>query len=134
MGFGTGKERTCMVFTQPVKSEGDYTKRGEPFLFVTHRPASGERGRVSLDTGYPYKPGSSVKLAVGDLGLQLRTDGSTAWLDGEADTKRLLAAMRRGRELVAEGTSSRGTRVVDHYSLYGFSAAYEAMDKACPGD
>ena len=132
MGFGSGKDRACMAFSQPVKSEGSYSKRGDAFLFVTHRPAAGERGRVSLDTGYTYQAGSKAKLTLGDLVLELRTGASTAWLDSDAQTKRLLAAMRAGRHLVVEGISSRGTRTVDRYSLYGFSAAYKAMDKACP--
>ena len=132
MRFGSGEDRACMAFSQPVKSEGNYSKRGDAFLFVTHRPAAGERGRVSLDTGYTYRAGSKATLTVGDMALELRTDGSTAWLDDDARTRRLLSAMRAGRDLVVEGTSSRGTRTVDHYSLYGFSAAYAAMGKACP--
>ena len=59
-------------------------------------------------------------------------DGSTAWLDDDKDTARLLTAMRAGRELVVEGTSNRGTRTVDRYSLYGFTAAHRAIGKACP--
>lgn len=132
MQFGTGKEQACMAFSQPTSSEGDYTRRGDAFVFVTNRPAAGERGRVSLDTGYTYQPGSPVTVTVDTLVLELRTDGSTAWLDGEEETGRLLAAMRSGREMVVEGTSNRGTRTVDRYSLYGFTAAYRAIGKACP--
>ena len=132
MQFGAGEEQACMAFSQPTSSEGNYTKRGDAFVFVTNRPAAGERGRVSLDTGYIYQPGSSVTVTVDTLALELRTDGSTAWLDDDKETSRLLAAMRSGRELVVEGISNRGTRTVDRYSLYGFTAAYRAIDKACP--
>lgn len=131
MRFGDGDDLACMAFTQPKKSEGDYTKRGDAFVFITHRPAAGERDRISLDTGYTYQPGSEVDLSVDDLHLRLRTRGSTAWVDDDADTQRLVKAMRAGRELVVKGTSSRGTATVDHYSLYGFSAAHQAIGKAC---
>jgi len=132
MRFGDGDDRACMAFSQPVKSEGDYSKRGQAFVFVTHRPAAGERSRVSLETGYPFEPGSKVRVEVDQLALAFRTEGSTAWLDDPEQTRRLVAAMRAGRELVVRGTSTRGTRTVDRYSLYGFTAAHEAIDRACP--
>ena len=132
MRFGEGNGIACMAFSRPVKSEGDYGKRGEAFVFVTHRPGSGERGAVSLETGYPFDPGSTVKVTIGGLTLALRTKGSTAWLDDAEQARRLVAAMRAGREMVVEGTSSRGTATVDRYSLYGFSAAHDAIGEGCP--
>ena len=132
MQYGSGNAAECMAFTQPVKSEGAYSKRGDPFLFVTRRIASAERGRVTLETGYPYKAGSTASVIVDDLKLELETQGSTAWLDPADDAARLLDAMRAGKELVVKGTSSHGTDTVDRYSLYGFTAAYRAIAKACP--
>lgn len=131
MRFGAGDDLACMAFSQPTKSEGEYSKRGDAFVFVTHRPAAGERARVSLDTGYTYKPGSTVTVTVDDLNLTLDTTGSTAWVARDDDARRLVDAMRAGSELVVKGTSSRGTDTVDHYSLYGFTAALTAIDKAC---
>lgn len=131
MRFGDGAERACMAFSEPVKSEGDYSKRGKAFVFITHRPGAKERGRVSVETGYPFKAGSGVTLSVGDLSVTLATRASTAWLDDDDDARRLIQAMRRGRELEVRGSSSRGTETLDRYSLYGFSAAHDAIDKAC---
>jgi len=39
--------------------------------------------------------------------------------------------MRAGLTMVVKGTSSRGTLTTDTYSLRGFTAAYDAMQKAC---
>ena len=39
--------------------------------------------------------------------------------------------MIRGARLVVKGTSSRGTKTTDTYSLKGFSAAFKAIGKAC---
>jgi len=131
MRFGSGDALACMAFTQPMKSEGDYTRRGDAFVFVTRRPDNRDAARVSVEAGYTYAPGSRVRLVVGDLEESLHTEGSTAWLDG--DGVRLIRAMRAGRELVVTGTSDRGTETVDRYSLYGFTAAHEATGKACRG-
>jgi hypothetical protein len=68
---------------------------------------------------------------VGDVSVALATRASTAWLDEDDAARRLIQAMRRGRELEVRGTSSRGTDTVDRYSLHGFSAAHDAIDKAC---
>jgi hypothetical protein len=43
----------------------------------------------------------------------------------------MVAAMRRGNSLVVEGTSARGTVTTDRYSLSGFTAAHNAISRAC---
>jgi hypothetical protein len=131
MRFGSGEALTCMAFSQPVKSEGEYTRRGDAFVFVTRRPGDDDAASVTLEAGYPYAPDSSASVVVGDLEVSLRTEGSTAWLD--QDAARLIAAMRTGREMVVRGRSKRGTETVDRYSLYGFTAAYKAARRACRG-
>ena len=129
--FGASKDLACMAFSQPKHSAGKYTKRGEAFFFVTHRPGTRERDRVSVETGYTYKKGSAVLVRIGKLELQLSTGDSTAWLDSGADAKSLIQAMRAGREMTVTGTSSRGNKTEDRYSLYGFGAAYRAISKSC---
>ncbi|MGB1026239.1 MAG: invasion associated locus B family protein, partial [Rhodospirillaceae bacterium] len=39
--------------------------------------------------------------------------------------------MKRGRDMIVKGTSSRGTVTTDTYSLSGVTAAMNAIDKAC---
>ena len=39
--------------------------------------------------------------------------------------------MKRGRIMTASGTSSRGTKTVDTYSLKGFTAAYNTIGTDC---
>jgi hypothetical protein len=34
--------------------------------------------------------------------------------------------------MVVKGTSSRGTKTTDSYSLLGFTKAHKAIDTACP--
>ncbi|MGZ0244926.1 MAG: invasion associated locus B family protein, partial [Alphaproteobacteria bacterium] len=35
---GKGKTRICWIYSEPVKDEGNYKKRGRIYLLVTHRP------------------------------------------------------------------------------------------------
>ncbi|MBK1663128.1 hypothetical protein CKO38_03410 [Rhodospirillum rubrum] len=123
-------QKVCYVASQPKKDEGNYTARGDIYALVTHRPARGQFGVVTIYAGYPYKSGSSVELEVDKTGFQLFTEGETAWASDEMD-KKIVAAMKRGTTMVVKGTSSRGTATRDTYSLRGITAAIGTIDKAC---
>jgi invasion protein IalB len=50
-----------------------------------------------------------------------------------AGTQELIGAFRRGRDAVARTTAPNGRgNVTDTFSLSGFTAAYEAISRACP--
>jgi len=121
----------CMMWSQPAKSEGDYTRRGDIFVFVTHRPAENAMDKVSFETGYTFEEASEVKVRIDAQKFALATDGSTAWSYGAEDDAKMVEAMRAGETMVVEGTSNRGTLTRDTYSLLGFTAAHEAIDEAC---
>jgi len=131
MSFTEDGKAVCMMWSQPEKSEGDYTKRGEVFVFVTHRPADQEMNKLSFETGYTFKEKSEVRVTIDGQAYTLSTDGSTAWSFDSKDDARMVKAMRAGSTMVMEGTSSRGTETRDTYSLGGFSAAHNAINKAC---
>lgn len=124
--------RVCSLWTQPEKSEGKYKRRGEVFVFVTHAPSKGAFDSVSLEIGYDFKADSVATVRIGKRSFELNAGGSAAWAKTAEDDRRLVSAMRGGRSMVVEGVSSRGTETRDTYSLYGFSAAHDAIGKACP--
>jgi hypothetical protein len=43
----------------------------------------------------------------------------------------MVKGMRAGNAMIMEGTSSRDTKTRDTYSLGGFTAAHNAINKAC---
>lgn len=126
-----GGAPVCSMWSTPESSEGDYDKRGPVFVFVTHRPRSERIGEVFIETGYDYLEDSEVKVIIGGASFRLLTSGSTAWTLNQGDERRLVAAMRAGAHLVIEGTSARGTKTRDTYSLIGFTAANKAINEAC---
>ncbi len=131
MSFAEDDKTVCMIWSQPEKTEGKYKKRGEIFVFVTHRPSDGEMNKVSFETGYTFKDSSEIRVAIDGKAYTLYTDGSTAWSYNGKDDSRMVKAMRAGRTMMVEGTSSRGTKTRDTYSLGGFTAAHNAINKAC---
>lgn len=128
---GKGKARTCWIYSEPVKDEGKYKRRGRIYLLVTHRPGEKTFNQVQFTAGYTYKKGSAVQVAIGAKKFELFTNGDTAWARSTKDDAALVAAMRGGARMVVNGQSSRGTRTKDTYSLSGISAAHKAIGKAC---
>lgn len=128
---GKDKARTCWIYSEPVKDEGNYKRRGRIYLLVTHRPGEKTFNQVQFTAGYTYKKGSAVQVAIGAKKFELFTNGDTAWARSTKDDKDLVAAMRGGARMIVTGQSSRGTKTRDTYSLSGVSAAHRAIDKAC---
>ncbi|MBK8176198.1 MAG: invasion associated locus B family protein [Rhodospirillales bacterium] len=130
--FGSGDKRMCYIGSTPKKQEGKYTVRGETHVLVTHRPNEKVVGEVSVAAGYPYRQGKDATIEIDKKAtFNLFTRDENAWaFDASAD-RDLVRAMKAGSQMIVRGTSSRGTLTTDTYSLSGFTAAYNAIDKAC---
>ena len=124
-------KKTCYMASQPIKTVGKYKKRGDVVVFVTHRPADKERDIVNFHAGYNYKKDSTVEVAIGRRKFKLFTKGDTAWALTAADEQAMVKSMIKGNRMTVRGTSSRGTRTTDTYSLRGFSRIYRRINKAC---
>jgi len=126
--------KTCYMISTPKDSTASRkgARRGDIYVTVTHRPKFGVTGEVSTVMGYPLKVGSDVRVEVdGKSRFNLFTEGTAAWAYDARDDGRITTAMKRGNRLVIRGTSTRGTNTTDTYSLSGFTAAYNAITKAC---
>lgn len=129
--FEEGGHKICFMSSQPHKSEGDYTKRGEVFAMITHRPGEKSRDVVSIIGGYPYKTGSDVKVVVAGKTFSLFTQDETAWASDTATDKALTQAIQKGSDMVVKGVSQRGTQTTDVFGLSGSGAAYKAISDSC---
>ncbi|MEM9469949.1 MAG: invasion associated locus B family protein [Pseudomonadota bacterium] len=129
--FKENGKTVCYMASQPQKAEGNYTKRGDIYALVTHRPSEKTRDVFSYITGYPYKAGSEVTIKANGRTFKLFTQDDTAWTP-DANTDRSLAeSIRKGSSMVVKGTSKRGTLTTDTFSLKGSGKAYEAITKTC---
>ena len=99
----------------------------------THRP-NDKKNKVDifeLVAGYTYKKDSGVTIKIGGQKFELFTSGGTAWAKTSKTDQALARAMKRGSTMTVAGTSSRGTKTLDTYSLKGFTAAYNAIGTNC---
>lgn len=124
-------KKVCFMATQPQKAEGKYSKRGEVFALITHRPGDNSFDVVSFVAGYTFQKGSDVTVKVDGRKFTLFTQSDTAWTPDNATDRSLTEAIKNGAKMVVEGRSTRGTVTTDTYSLSGSTAAYNAISQAC---
>jgi hypothetical protein len=129
--YDEGGGKACLMWGQPTKSQGNYTRRGDVYTYVTQRPSKKRLNEVSISIGYPFKKESALSASVGKSNFSMFTDGDTAWNANRKDDARMVKAMRAGATMTASGVSRRGTKTRDVFSLKGFTKAYAEMNKAC---
>ncbi len=130
----SGGKKTCYMISMPKKTAANRknVRRGDIYITVSHRPAYGVKNEVNVIVGYPLRDGSTAKLSVdGRKSFEFFTEGSGAWAYDPKDDASAVASMKAGSRLVVYAQSQRGTKTTDTYSLSGFTAAYNAITRAC---
>ena len=101
--------------------------RGDVVLTVTQRPTG--RDAVAMTAGFAYPANADVTMVVDRTELGFYTSARSAFArDGHAVT----LAFEKGRSVVVKSPGPKGGTVSDNFSLRGFTAAYAAINKACP--
>jgi hypothetical protein len=121
----------CWMVSRPKRQEGDFTKRGDVFLLITHRPAENSLDVVNYIAGYPFEEHSEALLQIAGKSYRLFVDGEGAWARDANLDRSITQALRNGTLMTARGTSARGSRVTDTFSLAGATAAYQSINAAC---
>ncbi len=126
-----GGEKQCyMIASAKTKSPGNVT-HGDVYVTVTHRPRVKVVDEVNLVTGYSFRPNTEVAASIGKRNFRMFTEGDGAWLRTPREDRQMVGAMKAGESLFMRGTSARGTSTSYRFSLAGFTAAHNAIDKAC---
>jgi len=100
---------------------------------ITHRPAKSIRAALVFETGFPLNPDVLAVISIDGNPYAMGTDADGYFYVTKPDDERkLLNAMKSGLKLTAKGVAQDGTPIEDSYSLSGFTAAMNAIDKACP--
>ena len=125
----TGK--VCFAQSTPILQAPKSNKR-DAKLFITFRPAEKIINEVSVTGGYEFYNNNSVTAASGKnkFKFDIKEQGF-AWI---ADTKvefRMISRMKKGSRIMITGYNQKGSQTIDHYSLLGFTKAYNATKKAC---
>lgn len=125
------KEKVCYAASAPFKSSGEYVRRGDVFLIVSHRPKEELFDVLTVVAGYTYMPRSEPVFRVGKTKFSLFTHRDTAWTKNLRTDKEIAEAMNRGVRATLRGTSIENVETYDTFSLKGFNNAMETLNRLC---
>lgn len=126
-----GAGNICFALAKPVEVTPQPDGFTEAYIYLTHRPAESVLNEVNLVAGFAFAPDTPATLTVSGETFDLFTEADAAWLLDPARADGLASAMRAGTTLVLEGTSDRGIKIRETYSLSGATAASRAIDAEC---
>ena len=129
--YGDGSSKVCYIVSTPIKTNPDGLNRGEHALMISNFMGDNTKHEPSVDTGFTFKPKSTVEVIIKDNQYKFFTLENRAWLADGQNGKKLIKDMKNGARVQVKSISSRGTKITDTYSLIGFTKALEAIDKAC---
>ena len=123
--------KTCFAQSIPVVKAPKKLKRDPSRLFVSFRPDENIKNEVSVTNGYEFKLKAPVAAKSGKKSFDLFSKGRFAWVVDNEDEKKLISAMKKASRLMIIGNSEKGTQTTDHYSMMGFTKAYNSAKKSC---
>ena len=123
--------KICFAQSIPVIRAPKKLKREPSRLFVSFRPAEKIKNEVSVTGGYEYKVKAPVKAKSGKKVYDLFSKGRFAWVVDNEDESKLISTMKKASRLMIIGNNEKGDQTTDHYSMMGFTKAYNAAKISC---
>ena len=123
--------KVCFAQTLPILQAPKTNKR-DAKLFVAFRPNDKIKNEVSVTPGYEFNKNNSVTAASGKnkFKFDIKEQGF-AWIDDTKIELKMIKQMKKGSRMMISGYNQKGSQTIDHYSLLGFTKAYNASKKAC---
>ena len=132
---GSGSDLTCYALSKPRATRPASTKRSAIYLMISDWPARKVKAEPQIVYGYQGKEGTGAALGVGKdkftFFIRNNAKEGSAWLQQLSDNASLITAMQDGVSAVASGTSAKGTKTIDTYSLSGFGDALDKIHSVC---
>ena len=123
--------KTCFAQSIPVVRAPKKLKRDPSRLFVSFRPAENIKNEVSVTNGYEFKLKAPVIAKSGKKSYDLFSKGRFAWVVDSDDESKIILTMKKASRLMIIGNSNKDDQTTDHYSMMGFTRAYNTAKKSC---
>ena len=123
--------KVCFAQSIPVVRAPKKLKREPSRLFVSFRPAENIKNEVSVTNGYEFKIKAPVTAKSGKKRYDLFSKNKFAWVVDSEDEKKLIITMKKASRLMIIGNTTKGDQTTDHYSMMGFTKAYNTAKKSC---
>ena len=123
--------KVCFAQSKPVLQSPKKSDR-EARLFVTFRPSDKITDEVSTTSGYEYNSQNSIIASSGKSKYKFDiAQDNFAWISSNKIEKRIIKRMKQASRIMITAYNKSGSQTIDHYSLMGFTKAYNAAKKNC---
>ena len=126
-----GSELVCFAQSKPVLQSPKTNPRNAR-LFVSFRPGEKISDEISITPGYEFNKQNSITAKSGKnkYNFDIAQEGF-AWIAENKIEKKMISTMKKGSRIMISGYNSSGSQTIDHYSLLGFTKAYNEAKKSC---
>ena len=124
-------DKVCFAQSKPVLQSPKKVER-EARLFVSFRPNDKIFDEVSTTSGYEYNTQNSIiaKSGKSKYKFDIAQEGF-AWIADNKIERRMIKKMKKASRIMITGYNKSGSQTIDHYSLMGFTKAYNSAKKNC---
>ena len=123
--------KLCFAQSKPVLQSPKNNVR-EARLFISFRPSEKISDEVSITSGYEYNVQNTIQAKSGKNKIKFDiSKDNFAWIANNKIEKKMISVMKKGSRIMITGYNKSGSQTIDHYSLMGFTKAYNSAKKNC---
>ena len=123
--------KICFAQSIPILRAPKKFERNPSRLFITFRPSEDMKDEVSATSGYTFQKEKIVKAKTGKKTYDFFSQEEFAWILDNEEEQRFIKAMKKASRVMIIGRTEKGKQTIDHYSLMGFTKAYDTAKKNC---
>ena len=123
--------KICFAQSIPILRAPKKFERNPSRLFVSFRPTENIKDEVSATSGYTFQKEKIVKAKTGKKTYDFFSQEEFAWILDTEEEQRFIKAMKKASRVMIIGRTEKGKQTIDHYSLMGFTKAYNTAKKNC---
>ena len=126
-----GSKKLCFAQSKPVLQSPKKNPR-EARLFISFRPADKIKDEVSITSGYQYNTQNSITAKSGKNKIKFDVKKENfAWIGDTGLERKMVNVMKKVSRIMITRYNQSGSQTIDHYSLMGFTKAYNTAKKSC---
>ena len=123
--------KICFAQSIPILRAPKKFERNPSRLFISFRPTEDIKDEVSATSGYTFQKEKIVKAKSGKKTFDFFAQENFAWILNAEEEQKFIQAMKKASRVMIIGRTEKGKQTIDHYSLMGFTKAYDTAKKNC---
>ena len=123
--------KVCFAQSKPILQAPKANPR-DARLFISFRPSEKIINEISITAGYEFNKKNSITAKSGKnkYKFDIAQEGF-AWMADNKLENKMIKTMKKGSRIMVTGYNQKGSQTIDHYSLLGFTKAYNATKANC---